>query len=186
MPRIVGGAAGGRRIAVPPGRGTRPTSDRTREALFSALGALTDLDGAHVLDLYAGSGAVGLEAASRGAAHVLSVESDRGALGVLRRNVADLGLPGVQVAATPVERLAGTTGGSPPYDVVFADPPYALAADALARVLTDLDGAGWLAGDAVVVVERSSRDPDWVWPTPLVAERARRYGEATLWYGRRS
>jgi 16S rRNA (guanine966-N2)-methyltransferase len=189
VPRIVGGAAGGRRIAVPPGRGTRPTSDRTREALFSALEALTDLDGAHVLDLYAGSGAVGLEAASRGAAHVFCVESDRGALGVLRRNVADLGLPGVQVATGPVERFAAAVPpatASPPYHLVFADPPYALPAETLAGVLTDLDARGWLADDAVVVVERSTRDPEWVWPTPLVAERARRYGEATLWYGRRS
>jgi 16S rRNA (guanine966-N2)-methyltransferase len=189
VPRIVGGAAGGRRITVPPGRGTRPTSDRTREALFSALESLTDLDGAHVLDLYAGSGAVGLEAASRGAAHVLLVESDRGALGVLRRNVADLGLPGAVVATGPVERFAAAPpppAAGPPYQVVFADPPYALAADALAGVLGDLAANGWLADDAVVVVERSSRDPDWVWPTPLVPVRARRYGEATLWYGRAS
>jgi 16S rRNA (guanine966-N2)-methyltransferase len=189
VPRIVGGAAGGRRIAVPPGRGTRPTSDRTREALFSALDALTDLDGAHVLDLYAGSGAVGLEAVSRGAAHAFLVESDRGALTVLRRNVAGLGLAGVVAATGAVERFAATAppaAAAPPYHLVFADPPYALTADALAGVLTDLAANGWLAPGAVVVVERSSRDPDWEWPSPLVALRSRRYGEATLWYGRAS
>jgi 16S rRNA (guanine966-N2)-methyltransferase len=189
MPRIVGGAAGGRRIAVPPGRGTRPTSDRTREALFSALEALTDLDGAHVLDLYAGSGAVGLEAVSRGAEHAFLVESDRGALGVLRRNVTELGMPGVAVATGAVERFAAAAPpatAAAPYHLVFADPPYALPAETLARVLTDLDANGWLAEDAVVVIERSTRDPEWVWPTPLFAERSRRYGEATLWYGRRS
>ncbi|MDQ1678818.1 MAG: rRNA (guanine966-N2)-methyltransferase [Actinomycetota bacterium] len=189
MPRIVGGAAGGRRIAVPAGRGTRPTSDRTREALFSALESLVDLDGAHVLDLYAGSGAVGLEAVSRGGAHAFLVESDRGALAVLRRNVAELGLPGVVAATGAVERFAAATPPAtavPPYRVVFADPPYALTAEALGAVLGDLAANGWLADDAVVVVERSSRDPEWVWPTPLVAIRARRYGEATLWYGRAS
>jgi 16S rRNA (guanine966-N2)-methyltransferase len=189
VPRIVGGTAGGRRIAVPSGRGTRPTSDRTREALFSALETLVHLDGAHVLDLYAGSGAVGLEAVSRGAAHTFLVESDRGALAVLRRNVADLGLPGAVAATGPVERFAAAApppAAAAPYHVVFADPPYALTADALRTVLTDLVTNGWLADDAVVVVERSSRDPEWVWPTPLVAIRARRYGEATLWYGRAS
>jgi 16S rRNA (guanine966-N2)-methyltransferase len=189
MPRIVGGAAGGRRIAVPAGRGTRPTSDRTREALFSAVESLVDLDGAHVLDLYAGSGAVGLEAASRGAAHVFLVESDRGALAVLRRNVAELGLPGVQVATGAVERFAAAAPpatAAPPYQLVFADPPYALTADALTGVLTDLAANGWLAPDVVVVVERATRDPGWVWPAPLAPLRARRYGEATLWYGRAS
>jgi 16S rRNA (guanine966-N2)-methyltransferase len=189
VPRIVGGTAGGRRIGVPPGRGTRPTSDRTREALFSALESLVDLDGAHVLDLYAGSGAVGLEAASRGAAHTFLVESDRGALAVLRRNVADLGLPGVVAATGAVERFAAAPpppSAVPPFHVVFADPPYAVTAAALTAVLADLAANGWLADDAVVVVERSSRDAEWVWPTPLVAIRARRYGEATLWYGRAS
>jgi 16S rRNA (guanine966-N2)-methyltransferase len=189
VPRIVGGAAGGRRIVVPTGRGTRPTSDRTREALFSALGSLTDLDGANVLDLYAGSGAIGLEAVSRGAAHAFLVESDRGALATLRRNAAEVGLPGVVVAAGAVERFASAAPPAtalPPYDVVFADPPYVLDAGALTQVLVGLTENGWLADDAVVVVERATRDPEWVWHAPLVSIRARRYGEATLWYGRRS
>jgi 16S rRNA (guanine966-N2)-methyltransferase len=189
VPRIVGGTAGGRRIAVPAGQGTRPTSDRTREALFSALESLVDLDGAHVLDLYAGSGAVGLEAASRGAAHAFLVESDRGALTVLRRNVAELVLPGVVAASGAVERVAAAVppaAAAPPYDVVFADPPYALDTGTLRTVFADLAANGWLADDAVVVVERSSRDAEWVWPTPLAPIRARRYGEATLWYGRAS
>jgi 16S rRNA (guanine966-N2)-methyltransferase len=189
MSRIVGGVAGGRRITVPAGRGTRPTSDRTREALFSALESLTDLDGAHVLDLYAGSGAVGLEAASRGATHVFAVESDRNALRTLRSNAGELGLPGVVVVPGAVERIAAAAPPAtalPPYDVVFADPPYALDAGQLTGVLAGLDRNGWLADGAVVVVERSTRDPEWVWDAPLVALRARRYGEATLWYGRRS
>lgn len=179
------GAAGGRRLAVPPGRNTRPTSDRTREALFSALAALTDLDGARVLDLYAGSGAVGLEALSRGAAHALLVEADPRAARVLRDNASTLSLAGAQVRADRVERLAEDTPDAP-YDVVFADPPYALAADELAAVLSNLAEHGWFARDAVVVVERASRDPEWLWPKPLVRLRTRRYGEGTLWYGHAS
>jgi len=183
--RIVAGAAGGRRLAVPPGRNTRPTSDRTREALFSALAALTDLDGARVLDLYAGSGAVGLEALSRGAAHALLVEADPRAARVLRDNASTLSLAGAQVRADRVERLAEDTPDAP-YDVVFADPPYALAADELAAVLSNLAEHGWFTRDAVVVVERASRDPEWLWPKPLVRLRTRRYGEGTLWYGHAS
>ena len=98
MTRIISGLAGGRRIRTPPGIGTRPTSDRVREALFSRLEHLDVVNGANVLDLYAGSGALGLEAASRGAASVLLVESDRAAAAVVRRNIADLGMPGVSVS----------------------------------------------------------------------------------------
>jgi 16S rRNA (guanine966-N2)-methyltransferase len=183
--RIVAGAAGGRRLAVPPGRTTRPTSDRTREALFSALGALVDLHGARVLDLYAGSGAVGLEALSRGAAHALLVEADPSAARVLRENARALGLTGAEVRTDRVERLAEQAPDAP-YDVVFADPPYALTAGDLAGALADLHTHGWFAADAVVVVERASRDPEWMWPIPLTPLRSRRYGEGTLWYGRAS
>ncbi|HEV2088490.1 MAG TPA: 16S rRNA (guanine(966)-N(2))-methyltransferase RsmD [Cryptosporangiaceae bacterium] len=185
MTRIVAGEAGGRRIEVPPGRGTRPTSDRTREALFSTVQAVIDLTGANVLDLYAGSGAVGLEALSRGAAHALLVEDDPKALRTLRTNATALGLAGAEVRAERAERLA-TTPAPRAYDLVFADPPYGLDAGELAAVLTALDEHGWLASDALVVVERASRDADWVWPRPLAAARSRRYGEGCLWYGRRS
>jgi 16S rRNA (guanine966-N2)-methyltransferase len=164
---------------------TRPTADRTREALFSSLSSLMTLDGARVLDLYAGSGAVGLEAASRGAARVLLVESDPQALTVLRRNVSELGLGGVRVSSTTVERLAGEPADHR-HDLVFADPPYALGAAELGEVLGGLERNGWLTPDAVVVIERSSRDPDWIWPPQLVPVRSKRYGEGTLWYGRRS
>jgi 16S rRNA (guanine966-N2)-methyltransferase len=183
--RIVAGAAGGRRLAVPPGRNTRPTSDRTREGLFSALGSLTDLDGARVLDLYAGSGAVGLEALSRGAGHALLVEADPRAARTLRENARTLELHGAQVRAERVERVAEASPDAP-YDVVFADPPYTLSAEELAGVLTNLAQNGWFAPDAVVVVERASRDPEWLWPKPLVPLRTRRYGEGTLWYGHAS
>ncbi|WP_026425381.1 16S rRNA (guanine(966)-N(2))-methyltransferase RsmD [Actinokineospora inagensis] len=177
MTRIVAGVAGGRRLAVPP-RGTRPTADRVREALFSALNAAVDLDGARVLDLYAGSGALGFEALSRGAAVVTLVESDRAAVAVLRRNADAVGLPGVDIRASRVDRVLATPP-SARYDVVFADPPYALDDDELAAVLTALTG-GWLAPDATVVVERSTRSGEPRWPSAMEPAKARRYGETTL------
>src|SRR5512135_696597 len=127
MTRVVAGTAGGRRLAVPRGQSTRPTSDRAREGLFSALESmLGGLAGARVLDLYAGSGAVGLEAASRGAVAVLLVESDRRALEAVRANVAALGLPGTQVRGDTVERVAAVPNPGAPYDLAFLDPPYAV------------------------------------------------------------
>jgi 16S rRNA (guanine966-N2)-methyltransferase len=180
--RIVAGALGGRRLAVPTGRGTRPTSERVREGLFSTLVSIRGaLDGAAVLDLYAGSGAVGLEAASRGAARVTCVERDPRAAAVLRANIAGLGAAGVELRAEAVERvLAG--GAAAPYDVVFVDPPYA---DPVEEVLVALAGGGWLVPGAVVAVERATRDPGPDWPDALQPDRSRRYGDTTLWYGRR-
>lgn len=184
MTRVIAGVAGGRRLAVPPGRTTRPTSDRAREGLFATVGSLLgSLDGLRVLDLYAGSGAVGLEAASRGAEHVLLVESDRAAVRAIRRNIEHLGLSGVEVAADRVERLL-PGGAAGAYDFVFVDPPYAVTAGALAGVLDALRGYGWLAGDALVAVERDTRDPGMPWPQGYADDRARRYGDTALWYGR--
>jgi 16S rRNA (guanine966-N2)-methyltransferase len=184
--RIVAGRAKGRRLAVP-AEGTRPTSDRAREALFSALEsallARGGMAGARFLDLYAGSGAVGLEALSRGAAEVLLVESDRGAAQVLRRNVDVVDLDGATVQVAAVEQLARSTAGTR-YDVVFLDPPYALADADVAEVLTSLARRHWLAADALVVVERPSRAPEFAWPEGFEGLRSRRYGEATMWFGR--
>ncbi|MDO3700700.1 16S rRNA (guanine(966)-N(2))-methyltransferase RsmD [Micromonospora sp. C28SCA-DRY-2] len=187
MTRIVAGTLGGRRIAAPPGAGTRPTSDRVREALFSAVQAEVDLTGARFADLYAGSGAVGLEALSRGAAHVLLVESDPRAARVIRENVAALrAAPAARLVTGKVGTVlaAGPEGG--PYDVVFADPPYALPDAEVTAMLAALVDGGWLAPDALVVVERSSRTGPVEWVPGVTAERSRRYGETTLWYGRRS
>lgn len=177
MTRIIAGRAGGRRIAVPPS-GTRPTSDRVREALFSALEHDPGLDGAAVLDLCAGSGSLGLEALSRGAAEALFVESDRRAAGVLRRNVSDLGLGG-----TVITGRVGTVVAAPApraFGVVLADPPYAVTDDEVAGWLAAAVGAGWLTDDAVVVVERSRSRAPFPWPRALVAGRARRYGDTVL------
>jgi 16S rRNA (guanine966-N2)-methyltransferase len=186
--RIVGGALGGRRLAVPPGRDVRPTSDRAREALFGTLGSLLDLAGARVLDLYAGTGAVGLEALSRGAGAALLVESDPRAAAAIRSNAAALGLADwVEVLRDRVERaVAGGPAGAEPYHLVFADPPYALPDADVNAVLSALVEHGWLATGAVVVVERSSRGAGPAWPESLRPMKQRRYGEGTLWYGRRT
>jgi len=174
--RIVAGLAKGRPIAAPQGRDTRPTSDRAREGLFSTLATLVDLDGARVLDLYAGSGAVGLEALSRGAAHAILVESDLKAAAVIRRNAEAVGLPGARVVVDRVERFLASDKGT--YDVAFLDPPYDTSDDIVARVLTAIRAD-------VLVVERSSRSPEPAWPEGVEGVRDRRYGDGTLWYGRR-
>ncbi|MEV4411786.1 16S rRNA (guanine(966)-N(2))-methyltransferase RsmD [Catellatospora sp. NPDC049609] len=185
MTRIVAGRYGGRRLNAPTGRDTRPTSDRVREALFSALEAMTDLAGARVLDLFAGSGAVGLEALSRGASHTLLVESDAKAVRVIRENIAALGAGATaRVAAGRAGTVLAAGPADGPYDVVFVDPPYVLPEAELTAVLAGLAGHGWLAEDAVLVVERSSRSPEPTWVEGVTGERGRRYGETALWYGR--
>ena len=179
MTRIIAGTAGGRELRTPPGRGTRPTSDRVREALFSALESRDALSGAHVMDLYAGSGALGLESASRGAAEVTLVESDRAAASVVRDNAARLGLRANVLPTTVSSALAGAPR---PLDLVFLDPPYDLSEEALAGDLAALVDRGWLAADALVVVERSKRSAEPVWPAGLVPERVKKYGETVVWY----
>ena len=184
MTRIVAGSAGGRRIAVPPGQATRPTAERVREAMFSTVQTLLDLDGARVLDLYAGSGAVGLEALSRGAGHALLVESEARTARLIRDNARSLGLQdAAEVRAEPVRRVLAGPPPGPPYALVFADPPYALPATELDAVLLDLVRHGWLAAGAVLVLERPRSSAPPGWPPPLVPGRQRRYGDAVLWYG---
>jgi 16S rRNA (guanine966-N2)-methyltransferase len=184
MTRIISGLAGGRRLLTPSGQDTRPTSDRVREALFSRLEHLEVLPGARVLDLYAGSGALGLEAASRGASAVLLVERDPKVAEVARRNVAALALAEVTVRGEPVEPvlLRGPTGLGGAYDLVLADPPYALAEAMLSDVLALLVLHGWLAAGAVLVAERSARSPEPAWPPLLKRVDERRYGETKLWF----
>ncbi|MFF8293001.1 16S rRNA (guanine(966)-N(2))-methyltransferase RsmD [Streptomyces sp. NPDC016309] len=185
MTRVIAGAAGGRRLAVPPGNGTRPTSDRAREGLFSTWEALLGtLHGTRVADLYAGSGAVGLEALSRGATHALLVEADQRAARTVRENVRALGLPGAEVRAGKAEQIVTTPAPSDPYDIVFLDPPYAVPDDDLGEILLTLRTKGWLADGALVTVERSTRGGEFAWPDGFAPLRARRYGEGTFWYGR--
>jgi 16S rRNA (guanine966-N2)-methyltransferase len=182
--RIIAGAARGRRLQTPAGDSTRPTSDRVREALFSALESeLGTLAGRRFLDAYAGSGAVGLEAKSRGASEVMLVEAAPRAAAVIRANVAALGFAGVDVVGSRVERLARRTPAGGGFDVAFFDPPYDEPADDLEAIVDDLGGAGWFVPSAVVVVERPRRAA-WTWPPHVAHVRERRYGETMLWYGR--
>lgn len=179
MTRIVAGVAGGRTLQVPR-TGTRPTSERVREALFSRLEHLGVVDCATVLDLYAGSGALGLEAASRGAAGVTLVEAARAAAALCRRNADSLGL------TTPVEVVAARVqthlaGPATPADLVLLDPPYDVQEEELAGVLDQL-GQGWLAPDAVVVVERDRRSPEPRWPDHLRPLGPRSYGDTVVWF----
>ncbi len=180
MTRIIAGAARGRRLAVPSG-GARPTTDRVRESMFASLDHLLGgFAGARVLDLFAGSGALGLEAASRGAGVVVLVERDRPSAAVARANAGVVGVPGVRVVTASVSaHLAGTPA---PFDLVLADPPYVTTAAEVEAFLGDLT-RGWLAPDAVVMVERATRGGEFTWPSGLVALRQRTYGATTLWYG---
>jgi 16S rRNA (guanine966-N2)-methyltransferase len=185
MTRIIAGVAGGRRLITGAGRATRPTSDRTREGLFSTVLAIRgSLAGAAVADLYAGSGAVGLEALSRGAADVVLVEADAKAAHVIRSNIASIGLAGARLVTGAVDRvLAQGPGAGGPRDFVFADPPYALGDAELTRMLTGLRDHGWLGPAALVAVERATRSGPLAWPAGYEPDRSRKYGEATLWYG---
>jgi 16S rRNA (guanine966-N2)-methyltransferase len=153
--------------------------------LFSALESMCgSLDGLRVLDLYAGSGGVGIEALSRGAHAVCFVESDDIASGVIRANLAALGLGGGEVRHQRVETFIAGWAGGPAYDICFADPPYAESNDRVSQHLEALAGSA-LKRDSVVVVERASKD-EWSWPPGISAVRSRRYGDTTLWYGRTS
>jgi 16S rRNA (guanine966-N2)-methyltransferase len=183
--RIIAGAARGRRLAVPKGTVTRPTSDRAREGLFATATAIRGpLHGARVLDLFAGSGAVGLEALSRGAARVVFVESDARAARVIRANMAAAALPGGELVCDRVERfLRRGPGAEPAADLVVADPPYAASGDEVTRMLAALASGGWLAPGALVAVERATRSGAVAWPGGYIPDRSRQYGEATFWYG---
>lgn len=184
MSRIIAGAAGGTPLASVPGSMTRPTTDRVKEALFSRLDAFGIIAGARVLDLYAGSGSLGVESGSRGAGSVDLVEFDAKASSVCQRN-ADL-INGVlaskvvTVHRSKVEPFLERTAEDARWDLVFLDPPYPLDEVALAAVLAKL--SAHLAPGAVVVVERSSRSPEPGWPAGLERFAERKYGETKLWF----
>ena len=184
MTRIIGGAAGGRRIDTPRGATTRPTTDRVREALFSAIESWCgSLSGLRFLDLYAGSGAVGLEAWSRGAGIVTFVEQDRRTARLVTINAESIGFTAANVLALPVERVLSRGPAAPPYDVVFSDPPYDTSA---AQVRADLDlllANDWVVPHALVILERSARGTPLEWPPGIEPRTHKRYGETSLWYG---
>lgn len=185
--RIIAGRRGGHRLEMPPHQHTRPTSDRVREAAFSLVAAWagtagepadTMLDRFSFLDLYGGSGAVALEAASRGAGPVTCVERDRGTAFLARRNAEAVDLP-VVVVAEPVESFLAQHRPRA-YDVVWLDPPYDVPTDTVERVVTRVLAGGWLADDGLVVAERATRDTPPSWPAALRVQWSRRYGETTL------
>lgn len=184
MSRIIAGAAGGMPLTGVPGSLTRPTTDRVKEALFSRLDAFDVISGARVLDLYAGSGALGVESASRGAQTVDLVESDAKASGVCQRN-ADLingivGRKAVTVHRSRVEPFLDRVPEAAAWELVFLDPPYPLDEVTLAAVLEKL--SAHLAPGAVVVVERSSRSPEPEWPGGMARFAEKKYGETRLWF----
>ncbi|CAM3399770.1 16S rRNA (guanine(966)-N(2))-methyltransferase RsmD [Nocardioides dubius] len=186
MTRIIGGTAGGRRLETPRGSDlTRPTSDRVREALFSSIEAWCgSWQGLRVLDLYAGTGAVGLEALSRGAAALTLVEHDRPTAALISRNARALGFDATVIAAS-----VGTTLRTPPaepFDLVFLDPPYPMPNSDVEAALAALVQNRWLAPDALVVVERAKRTGLPRWPEGIEPGRERRYGETVLGYGHTS
>ncbi len=189
MTRIIAGTHGGRRLDTPKGDGTRPTSDRVRESLFSSLESeLGGLGGVRVLDLFAGSGALGLESLSRGAVSAVLVESDRRAVATIRANIASLGLTGAVVEPIRAESFVARTidpATDPPieqtFDLVFLDPPYAVTTEVVAGLVASLQQHA--GRQALFVVERATRDR-FTWPEDVEALRHKKYGETTLWYGR--
>jgi 16S rRNA (guanine966-N2)-methyltransferase len=177
--RITGGAFRSRSLRAPRGASTRPTSDRVREALFSILGARGSLAGARVLDLWAGTGALALEALSRGAASATLVDSSREAAEAIRANVEALGVADrARVIATTVARAVGAMEGQP-FDLVFADPPYKDVALGVPSAIAELVHRGLVADGATVVVEHASRDAPPALPA-LAQEDTRRYGDTSI------
>jgi 16S rRNA (guanine966-N2)-methyltransferase len=179
-PRIIAGEAGGRRLAVPPGERVRPTSDRVKESVFSALGP-GRLVGARVLDLYAGSGALGLESLSRGAAEALLVERDPAAGRAIRTNIDTLGF--TDRAVLRVAGVATVLAGAPPehpFDLALLDPPYDTPGPELEEILDRLGSGGWLGPDATMVVERAAGSPSLRWPPGWGSTWERCYGDTLV------
>ena len=181
MTRIIAGAAGGRTISVPPS-GTRPTSDRVREAIFSRVESWADIEGSRVLDLFAGSGALGLEAASRGAAKVDLVDNSDKAVRIIEKNIEVLAgsVPNCAMRGHRVSATAYLESASAEWDLVFIDPPYDQSNSILEKVLELLRPR--LAADALVAVERSTRDAEPSWPNDYEVLTPKSYGETTVYW----
>lgn len=177
MTRIVAGTAKGRMLKVP-AQGTRPTSERVREALFSRIDHLGYLNDVAVLDLYAGSGALGLEAKSRGALYVELVDSSAKAAKLIRENAKTCGFDVVVAPMKAQSWVAQVPNRA--FDVVFIDPPYAVTDDDLAGVLEGL--VPHVAPDALIVIERSSRSPEPIWPQGWEIDDTRTFGDTCLWF----
>lgn len=184
MTRIVAGRFGGRRIEVP-ASGVRPTSDRVREAIFSTLGhELGTWRGVHVLDLFAGSGGLGLEAVSRGAAAAVFVERDRRVAAVLRRNIVSLGCDTCDVVVADVRSLPRPAAEQAPAALVLADPPYSTRPERLAPALRRAVVSGWVRPGATFVVETDGGHDEAPFPAEVSVTARKDYGGTRVWYGR--
>ncbi|KKE99002.2 methyltransferase [Mycolicibacterium obuense] len=164
------------------GRGTRPTTDRVRESMFNMLVARVGFDGVDVLDLFAGSGALGLEALSRGARSAVFVESDARAAAVIERNIATLGARGAQVRRAPAASVVASAAPRP-VDLVLADPPYEVPTATVEALLSDLLAHGWTSPGTVAVLERPAGAAEIAWPSGWSADKPRRYGDTRLEIG---
>jgi 16S rRNA (guanine966-N2)-methyltransferase len=184
-PRIIAGEAGGRRLSVPAGESVRPTSDRVKESVFSALGP-GRLVGARVLDLYAGSGALGLEALSRGAAEALLIDRDQAAAHAIRSNIETLGFEDRAVLRrSAVATLVDNPRPGDPFDLALLDPPYDTPAAEVEAVVRRLVEGEWLGPDATVVVERAAGSPPLVWPAGWGSTWERCYGDTLVLFAQR-
>jgi 16S rRNA (guanine966-N2)-methyltransferase len=181
MTRIVAGEAKGRWLEIAKS-GVRPTSERVREAIFSSLGSLIDgWSGQRVLDLYAGSGALGLEAMSRGADNALFVERDRFVATILKRNLKRVGLGGEVMIADA--RSLPENRDEPGYTLVMADPPYSMPEDECRSAIGSWLSRGWLSPEGVVVLEGPAKWSGWQWPAGIEEIQTKRYGDTRIWYG---
>ena len=187
MTRIISGVAGSLKLASP-AKSTRPTSDRVRESIFSRIDARGIVEGAAALDLYAGTGALGLEALSRGAISAVLVESNRQAAAVCEVNCKkvdkNLFAEGVdvriKVVIQPVNTFLTTGEATPTFDLVFIDPPYDVTNDEVTENLQNL--LGWLKPDATIILERSSRTEVPTLPTGLVLDETKSYGDTAVYW----
>jgi len=163
---------------------TRPTASRVREAIFSTLthelGSFSDLN---VLDLYAGSGALGIEAISRGAHKAVFVDNDRTAISIINSNLGGLGHIHTQVVKSNVATYIGNSSPAVAFDLVFMDPPYSVVDTVVEDQIDDLVAKNWLAEDAVLVIEREANSLI-EWPAGFDAQEPRIYGDTSVWYGR--
>jgi 16S rRNA (guanine966-N2)-methyltransferase len=180
--RVIAGSARGRRLSVPAGDDVRPTKDRVREAVFSALDARGAVDEASVLDLYAGTGALAIEALSRGAARAVLVERSQVAAATARLNLDTTGFTKIaRVEARDVSTFLAARPLEAPFGLVLCDPPYDIGDEQLASVLDRLATSGWLTDDALVVVERAHRAQVHA-PTGLRVVWERRFGDTLVWF----
>lgn len=184
MTRIIAGDLRGRNIKVPDS-GTRPTSDRVREAIFSTLTSLDAIADLNVLDLYSGSGALGIEALSRGAKSCVFVENNRNASSVIQKNLEDLNIE-AHVLEVKVESLLNKVPSSKltsPFQLVFLDPPYEYSLQEISKVLNLGLSNSWFSQDAILVIETGKGIKEFIWPEGFESVREKSYGDTSVWYG---